>query len=96
MNKLTELTNQMPELLAVFLLMLSTFLIGYFSAWWFQKLHYNGLIRRLKKEVNDSIRQRNINNIDTLYTELKPRIEGFVGDLRARIEEARLQSCAQA
>ena len=78
MNKLTELTNQMPELLAVFLLMLSTFLIGYFSAWWFQKLHYNGLIRRLKKEVNDSIRQRNINNIDTLYTELKPRIEETV------------------
>ena len=78
MNKLTELTNQMPELLAVFILMLSTFLIGYFSAWWFQKLHYNGLIRRLKKEVNDSIRQRNINNIDTLYTELKPRIEETV------------------
>ena len=78
MNKLTELTNQMPELLAVFLLMLSTFLIGYFSAWWFQKLYYNGLIRRLKKEVNDSIRQRKINNIDTLYTELKPRIEETV------------------
>ena len=78
MNKLTELTNQMPELLAVFILMLSTFLIGYFSAWWFQKLYYNGLIRRLKKEVNDSIRQRKINNIDTLYTELKPRIEETV------------------
>ena len=78
MNKLTELTNQMPEILAVFILMLSTFLIGYFSAWWFQKLYYNGLIRRLKKEVNDSIRQRKINNIDTLYTELKPRIEETV------------------
>jgi len=78
MTKLTEFVNQMPDLISVFILMLSTFLIGYFSAWWFQKLNYSRLIRRLKKEVNDAIIQRNINNIDTIFTELKPKIEETV------------------
>ena len=58
--------------------MLSTFLIGYFSAWWFQKIKYSRLINRLKKEVNAGIMQREINNIDTIFTELKPKIEETV------------------
>ncbi len=68
----------MPDLIGVFILMLSTFFIGYFSAWWFQKIKYSSLISRLKKEVNDAIVQRSLNNIDTIFTELKPKIEETV------------------
>ncbi|MFT5982301.1 MAG: putative flap endonuclease-1-like 5' DNA nuclease [Ulvibacter sp.] len=86
MTKLTEFVNQMPDLISVFILMLSTFLIGYFSAWWFQKLKYSSLINRLKKEVNDVIAKRNINDIDTIFTELKPKIEETVkNNLRERL-----------
>ena len=78
MTKFTEFINQIPDLIGIFMLMTSTFLIGYFSAWWFQKLKYSRLVSRLKKEVNDSIIRRNINNIDTIFTELKPKIEETV------------------
>jgi predicted flap endonuclease-1-like 5' DNA nuclease len=75
MNPLIEFTQQIPNLIGVFILMLSTFLIGYFSAWWLQKIKYSSLINRLKNEINAGIMQRKINNIDTIYTELKPKIE---------------------
>ncbi len=74
-NPLIEFTQQIPNLIGVFILMLSTFLIGYFSAWWLQKIKYSSLINRLKNEINAGIMQRKINNIDTIYTELKPKIE---------------------
>jgi predicted flap endonuclease-1-like 5' DNA nuclease len=75
MNPLIEFTQQIPNLIGVFILMLSTFLIGYFSAWWLQKIKYSSLINKLKNEINAGIMQRKINNIDTIYTELKPKIE---------------------
>jgi predicted flap endonuclease-1-like 5' DNA nuclease len=75
MNPLIEFTQQIPDLIGVFILMLSTFLIGYFSAWWLQKIKYSSLINKLKNEINAGIMQRKINNIDTIYTELKPKIE---------------------
>lgn len=78
MTNFTEFLNLIPDLIGIFMLMLSTFLIGYFSAWSFQKVKYNRLVGRLKKEVNDSIRLRNLNNIDTIFTELKPKIEETV------------------
>jgi predicted flap endonuclease-1-like 5' DNA nuclease len=74
-NPLIEFTQQIPNLIGVFILMLSTFLIGYFSAWWLQKIKYSSLINKLKNEINAGIMQRKINNIDTIYTELKPKIE---------------------
>ena len=55
MNNLTEFVNTLPEFIGIFILMLSTFLIGYFSAWWSQKLKFKSLVARLKKEVNESI-----------------------------------------
>ena len=75
MTELTDFINQIPDLIGIFMLMISTFLIGYFSAWWFQKLKYSRLVGRLKKEVNDSIIQRNLHNIDTIFTELNPKIK---------------------
>jgi predicted flap endonuclease-1-like 5' DNA nuclease len=82
---LTDFINQLPQLLGIFMLMLSTFLIGYFSAWWFQKLKYKSLVARLKKEVNDSLMQKNINDIDTIFTEIKPKIIEVVKNAQKEI-----------
>ena len=75
MTNLTDFFNLIPDLIGIFMLMLSTFLIGYFSAWSFQNVKYKRLVSRLKKEVNDSIVNRNLNNMDTVFTEIKPKIE---------------------
>lgn len=85
MTEITEFINSLPEYLGIFLLMLSTFIIGYFSAWWFQKLSYKALISRLKNEVNESIIQKNINDIDTIFTEIKPKIIEVVKNAQQEI-----------
>lgn len=85
MTELTEFINSLPEFIGVFVLMLSTFIIGYFSAWWFQKLGYNPLIDRLKKEVNESIIHKKVNDIDTLFTEIKPKFIEVVKNTQQEI-----------
>ena len=88
MTEITNFITTLPEFIGIFMLMLSTFLIGYFSAWWFQKLKQRGLITKLKKEVNDSIVQKNINDIDTIFTEIKPKIIEVVKNAQSEILES--------
>ena len=78
MTNITDFLNLIPDLAGIFMLMLSTFLIGYFSAWSFQRAKYKKLVGRLKKEVNDSIIKRNLSNSDTFFTEKKPKTEETV------------------
>ncbi len=68
------------EYLGIFILMFSTFLIGYFSFWWMQKNKYKGKIKRLKKRIklliesNKTIfHNKNIIEIETVFTEVKPK-----------------------
>lgn len=85
MTNLNDFINILPEFIGIFILMLSTFLIGYFSAWWSQKLKYKSLISKLKKQVNDSIVQKNISDIDTIFTEIKPKILEVVKNAQEKI-----------
>jgi len=89
MNSLTEFVNTLPEFIGIFLLMLSTFLIGYFSAWWSQKLKFKSLITRLKKEVNDSVVKKNVNDIDTIFSEIKPKIIEVIKNTQEQLLEAK-------
>lgn len=75
MTNFTDFINLLPDYVGIFVLMLSTFFIGYISAWWLQKEKYKGLIERLKKEVNESIISKKIKAIDTVYTEVKPQLQ---------------------
>lgn len=75
MINFTDFINTLPDYVGIFILMLSTFLIGYFSAWWIQKEKYKGLIARLKKEVNEAVISKRIKAIDTVYTEIKPQVQ---------------------
>ncbi len=81
MIKPIDISFLVAEYLGIFILMFSTFLIGYFSSWWMQKLKYKRIINRLKKRLNNLLEKnspisskKNINDIDTIFTELKPKI----------------------
>jgi predicted flap endonuclease-1-like 5' DNA nuclease len=87
MTTINEFINQLPEFAGVFMLMLSTFLIGYFSGWWLQKTKSRALIARLKREVNTSLsQQKKINDIETIFTEIKPKIIQVVKEAQDEIK----------
>ena len=69
-NYITQL--QTPEFIGVFLLMLSTFLIGYFFGFYLEKTKKRALINRLKKEVNTLRTSKKTNDIQVHYQEIKP------------------------
>ncbi|MDC8004385.1 hypothetical protein POV27_10000 [Aureisphaera galaxeae] len=92
MDQLTEFVNQLPDYLGVFLLMLSTFLIGYFSAWYMQKSKYLKALRKINKTSERTKRVRDEKDIDVIFTEIKPKIIEVVKEtqeeLQSEIEEA--------
>ena len=88
MDSLNSFINQLPDLAGVFVLMLSTFLIGYFAAWWLERSKKRKLIERLKKEVNGLRTKDQINNIETIFTEIKPKIIAVVKETQEEIHEA--------
>jgi len=72
--------------------MLSTFLIGYFSSLWFQKSKYKDIIKgqqnridALKEKHNATLRDKSINDIDTIFTEIKPKIIKVVKETQEKI-----------
>ncbi len=70
-NYITQL--QTPEFMGVFVLMLSTFLIGYFFGFYLEKRKKRALINRLKKEVNTLRTPKKIKDIQVHYQEIKPK-----------------------
>ena len=85
MTDLTDFINSLPDFSGILILMFTTFLIGYFSAWWFQKSKYKGLIAKLKKEVNEAILQKNVRDIDTIFSEIRPKIVEVVKETQEEI-----------
>ncbi len=49
---MTEFFGDLPNLIGIFGLMLSSFLIGYFAAWWSQKTRFGQLTKKLQDQVN--------------------------------------------
>jgi len=95
MQTIVEFLNQSKEFIGIFILMLSSFLIGYFSSFWLQKNKYELMIDRLKKKIN-SLKKQNedfhktdkIKNIDTIFTEIKPKIIKVVKETQQEINES--------
>jgi predicted flap endonuclease-1-like 5' DNA nuclease len=75
MNSLHKYISQLqtPEFLGIFVLMLSTFLIGYLFGLYLEKTKKRALINRLKKEVNTLRSPKKIKNISVIYDEIKPK-----------------------
>ncbi|MEZ4857642.1 MAG: hypothetical protein R2781_02415 [Flavobacteriaceae bacterium] len=78
MNAFTEFINQLPDLTGVFILMFSTFCIGYFAAWSLQRSKYTKIIKKIKRQSNlnkiSKLSASNISDIETIFTEIKPKI----------------------
>jgi predicted flap endonuclease-1-like 5' DNA nuclease len=88
MESMQQFLDQLPSFTGVFMLMLSTFLIGYFAAFWLQKQKDRKLINRLKKEVNTlRAADQKVRDIETIFTEIKPKIIKVVKETQEEINE---------
>jgi predicted flap endonuclease-1-like 5' DNA nuclease len=88
MNNISEFIQQIPEFAGIFVLMLSTFLIGYFAASWLQKNKFRKVIERLKQEVNAlKLKDKKERDFDSLFSEMKPRIMEVVKQAQEELDE---------
>ncbi|HPF10110.1 MAG TPA: hypothetical protein PKW08_11645 [Flavobacteriaceae bacterium] len=87
MEALNEFVNQLPELSGVFLLMLSTFLIGYLSAHYLQKVKYSKLLKKVKRQATSAVNNAKIADIETIFTEIKPKIIEVVKETQSNKQE---------
>lgn len=77
MNSFNEFINQLPDYMGIFLLMLSTFLIGYYAAYSIQRSKYSKMVKKIKRQANLNKLNNlppNISDIETIFTEIKPKI----------------------
>jgi predicted flap endonuclease-1-like 5' DNA nuclease len=82
-----DITSQLSEYIGVFYLMLSTFLIGYFSSLLLHKSNYDKTIDKLKQKLNSSKSEKKIDNIDTIFSEIKPRIIKVVKETQNELQD---------
>lgn len=82
-----------PQYVGIFILMLSAFLIGYFSSLKMEKNRNKIIIKKLKKKINNlkfqhnsAVKSKNIKDIDTIFTEIKPKILKVVHEAQEKIE----------
>lgn len=94
MLQIIEISGLFSQFIGVFVLMLSSFLIGYFSSLWFQKIKYKAIIKELKKKIsylkekhNTTIRNKNTNDLDSLFTEIKPKIIKVVKETQIELNK---------
>lgn len=88
-----EYLNTLPNYTGIFLLMLSAFLLGYFSASQLLLTKYRKIINRLKREVNTlkTPTSKNVRDIDTLFTEMEPKIMKMVKEQQEILEESKTE-----
>jgi predicted flap endonuclease-1-like 5' DNA nuclease len=86
MERLTDFIDQLPNYTGIFVLMLSTFLIGYFSAWGMQRAKYVKMLRKIKKKPNITNKTDETKDIDIIFTEIKPKIIEVVKEAQVELE----------
>jgi len=96
-DALSEYTQTLPNYVGVFLLMLSTFLLGYFSASHLLQNKYRKIINRLKREVNalKTPPAKNVHDIDTIITEIEPKLLKMVQEQQEILEESKAEERIQ-
>jgi len=86
--------NLNPEYLGISLLMLSAFLIGYFSSFFLERNKNKAIIKKLKKnnivlkqQHNTNFLNKNTKDIETIFTEIKPKIIKVVEETQKNLIE---------
>lgn len=97
MKDISEFIELLPDYSGIFILMLSTFLIGYFAASWFQKNRFRKIIERLKKEVNSlKTSEKSEPDFEAMFSEMKPRIMEAVKEAQEEIDESSLEAALES
>ncbi len=74
MEQFSDFLTNISDYAGIFLLMLSTFLIGYFSAFSMEHSKYSRLLRKLKRKEKLSGLTQKEKDIEVIFTEIKPKI----------------------
>ncbi|MFT4697144.1 MAG: putative flap endonuclease-1-like 5' DNA nuclease [Flavobacteriaceae bacterium] len=103
MNVQIDLLSILSEYAGIFILMLSTFLIGYFACLYLQKAKYIKIITKQNKKIaalkknNHAIsnfekkpKKETINDLETIFSEIKPKIIKVVKEAQEEINETNI------
>tara|TARA_R100000935_G_scaffold1439_1_gene4493 strand:- start:44233 stop:44862 length:630 start_codon:yes stop_codon:yes gene_type:complete len=97
MDAFSDFTQTLPSYVGIFLLMLSAFLLGYFSASHLLRNKYRKIINRLKREVNalKTPPTKEKRDIDTIFTEMEPKLLKMVQEQQEILEESKAEERLQ-
>lgn len=86
MNQLSQFLSELPNYAGIFLLMLSTFLIGYFAAWSLQRSKYLKTLRKMNRKASFTQMAGKEKDIDVIFTEIKPKIMEVVKEAQEELD----------
>lgn len=87
MEQFNHFIDQLPSYAGIFALMLSTFLIGYFSAWGMLRGKYRKMLKRMNRKSNQQLKSKDkTKDIDVIFTEIKPKIMEVVKEAQEELE----------
>ena len=94
MLKLFFLFTFPTQFFGIFVLMFSTFLIGYFTSLWLEVNRNKTIIRKFKRKINNlkqdhnvSVREKKNHTIDTVFTEIKPKYSNIAPKEQKQVTE---------
>ena len=94
MLKLFFLFTFPTHFFGIFVLMFSTFLIGYFTSLWLEVNRNKTIIRKFKRKINNlkqdhnvSVREKKNHTIDTVFTEIKPKYSNIAPKEQKQVTE---------
>lgn len=86
MEQIDVMVLSLPVYMGVFILMFGSFLIGYFASKASATKKAKKQIKKLKKQVNKLKMENQINNIETIFTEIKPKIIEVVKETQNELD----------
>lgn len=86
MEQFNTFINELPDYAGIFLLMLSTFLIGYFSAWGLLRNKYQEMLKKIGRKSSVPKEADKTNDIDVIFTEIEPKIIEVVKKTQEQFE----------
>lgn len=87
MEQLNEFLASLSDYIGVFLLMLSTFLIGYFAAWNYQRARYQKLLKNLNRTKDRDVITKKEKDLEVIFTEIKPKIIEVVKETQVEMRK---------
>lgn len=78
MNNEVNILTLLEQFIPLLIVMLGTFIVGYVTAYFLISKQYKTKISKLKNEVNAALTTAQAKDIETIFTEIKPKILDIV------------------